>query len=167
MERDGGGWREVEEDGERRMERGGGGWREVEEDGERRMERGGWREEDGERRMERGGWREVDGERRRRDGERRMERGGWREVEEDGERRSAAGGTGSPELCGDDPPGLWFRVLRQVFNDPVHGTVPMHPLLVRIIDTPQFQRLRHLKQLGGCYFVYPGASHNRFEHCIG
>ncbi|XP_056277998.1 deoxynucleoside triphosphate triphosphohydrolase SAMHD1-like [Pseudoliparis swirei] len=63
--------------------------------------------------------------------------------------------------------GLWFRVLRQVFNDPIHGTVPLHPLLVKIIDTPQFQRLRHLKQLGGCYFVYPGASHNRFEHSIG
>uniref|UniRef100_A0A8C7KUT5 Deoxynucleoside triphosphate triphosphohydrolase SAMHD1 n=1 Tax=Oncorhynchus kisutch TaxID=8019 RepID=A0A8C7KUT5_ONCKI len=54
-----------------------------------------------------------------------------------------------------------------VFNDPIHGHVEMHPLLVRIIDTPQFQRLRHIKQLGGTYFVFPGASHNRFEHSIG
>ncbi|NWU99325.1 SAMH1 triphosphohydrolase, partial [Upupa epops] len=57
--------------------------------------------------------------------------------------------------------------LLQVFNDPVHGHIEVHPLLVRIIDTPQFQRLRYIKQLGGTYFVFPGASHNRFEHSIG
>ncbi|XP_035404022.1 deoxynucleoside triphosphate triphosphohydrolase SAMHD1 isoform X1 [Cygnus atratus] len=55
----------------------------------------------------------------------------------------------------------------KVFNDPVHGHIEMHPLLVRIIDTPQFQRLRYIKQLGGTYFVFPGASHNRFEHSLG
>lgn len=36
-----------------------------------------------------------------------------------------------------------------------------------LLSTPIFQRLRSLKQLGGAYFVFPGASHNRFEHCIG
>uniref|UniRef100_A0A8C1HI83 SAM domain and HD domain 1 n=1 Tax=Cyprinus carpio carpio TaxID=630221 RepID=A0A8C1HI83_CYPCA len=55
----------------------------------------------------------------------------------------------------------------QVFNDPIHGHIELHPLLVRFIDTPQFQRLRHIKQLGGTYLVFPGASHNRFEHSIG
>uniref|UniRef100_A0A6I8QGK3 HD domain-containing protein n=1 Tax=Xenopus tropicalis TaxID=8364 RepID=A0A6I8QGK3_XENTR len=55
----------------------------------------------------------------------------------------------------------------QVFNDPIHGHIELHPLLVRIIDTPEFQRLRYIKQLGGIYYVYPGASHNRFEHSIG
>ncbi|PIK41997.1 putative deoxynucleoside triphosphate triphosphohydrolase SAMHD1-like [Apostichopus japonicus] len=55
----------------------------------------------------------------------------------------------------------------QVFNDSVHGHIEMHPLLVSNIDTPEFQRLRFIKQLGMCYFVYPGASHNRFEHSLG
>ncbi|XP_062422349.1 deoxynucleoside triphosphate triphosphohydrolase SAMHD1-like [Pungitius pungitius] len=55
----------------------------------------------------------------------------------------------------------------KVFNDPIHGHMEMDPLLVRIIDTPQFQRLRHIKQLGGAYYVFPGASHNRFEHSLG
>uniref|UniRef100_A0A3P9IEA5 Deoxynucleoside triphosphate triphosphohydrolase SAMHD1 n=1 Tax=Oryzias latipes TaxID=8090 RepID=A0A3P9IEA5_ORYLA len=58
-------------------------------------------------------------------------------------------------------------VFFQVFNDPIHGHVELHPLLIKIIDTPQFQRLRNIKQLGGTYFVFPGASHNRFEHSIG
>uniref|UniRef100_A0A7N8WZ44 HD domain-containing protein n=1 Tax=Mastacembelus armatus TaxID=205130 RepID=A0A7N8WZ44_9TELE len=57
--------------------------------------------------------------------------------------------------------------LFQVFNDPIHGHIELHPLLIKIIDTPQFQRLRNIKQLGGAYFVYPGASHNRFEHSLG
>ncbi|KAJ3586075.1 hypothetical protein NHX12_012476, partial [Muraenolepis orangiensis] len=68
----------------------------------------------------------------------------------------------------------WVRKLwhfaaepNKVFNDPIHGHIEVHPLLIRIIDTPQFQRLRNIKQLGGVYFVFPGASHNRFEHSIG
>uniref|UniRef100_A0A667Z8U7 HD/PDEase domain-containing protein n=1 Tax=Myripristis murdjan TaxID=586833 RepID=A0A667Z8U7_9TELE len=58
-------------------------------------------------------------------------------------------------------------VFSQVFNDPIHGHMEIHPLLVKFIDTPQFQRLRNIKQLGAAYYVYPGASHNRFEHSIG
>lgn len=55
----------------------------------------------------------------------------------------------------------------KIFNDSVHGHIWIHPLCVKIIDTPQFQRLRFLKQLGNKYLVYPGSSHNRFEHSIG
>jgi len=53
------------------------------------------------------------------------------------------------------------------FNDSIHGHIELHPLLIKFIDTCQFQRLRDLKQLGTLYYVYPGACHNRFEHCIG
>ncbi|CAC5371035.1 SAMHD1 [Mytilus coruscus] len=56
---------------------------------------------------------------------------------------------------------------KKIFNDPVNGHTEVHPLCIKIIDTPQFQRLRDLKQTGTCYFVYPGATNNRFEHCIG
>jgi len=55
----------------------------------------------------------------------------------------------------------------KVMNDPVHGHIEIPSLCISILDTPQFQRLRNLKQLGSCYWVFPGASHNRFEHSIG
>eukprot|EP00057_Strongylocentrotus_purpuratus_P032655 XP_788388.3 PREDICTED: deoxynucleoside triphosphate triphosphohydrolase SAMHD1 [Strongylocentrotus purpuratus] len=55
----------------------------------------------------------------------------------------------------------------KVFNDSVHGHIDFDPLLIKIIDTPQFQRLRFIKQLGCSYFVFPGAAHNRFEHSLG
>ena len=45
---------------------------------------------------------------------------------------------------------FWLRMEPQVFNDPVHGHIELHPLMVKFIDTPQFQRLRYIKQLGQC-----------------
>eukprot|EP00112_Aurelia_sp_Birch-Aquarium-sp1_P010337 Seg2212.4 transcript_id=Seg2212.4/GoldUCD/mRNA.D3Y31 product="Deoxynucleoside triphosphate triphosphohydrolase SAMHD1" protein_id=Seg2212.4/GoldUCD/D3Y31 len=66
---------------------------------------------------------------------------------------------------GDDGIGLGTSI--KVFNDPIHGHIELHPLCTKIVDTPQFQRLRDIKQLGGCYYVFPGASHNRFEHSVG
>ncbi|KAJ3274536.1 SAM domain and HD [Terramyces sp. JEL0728] len=53
------------------------------------------------------------------------------------------------------------------FNDPIYGHIELTKVEINVIDTPQFQRLRELKQLGASYFVYPGATHHRFEHCIG
>eukprot|EP01116_Phalansterium_solitarium_P001273 TRINITY_DN11064_c0_g1_i1.p1 TRINITY_DN11064_c0_g1~~TRINITY_DN11064_c0_g1_i1.p1 ORF type:complete len:489 (+),score=-0.20 TRINITY_DN11064_c0_g1_i1:32-1498(+) len=55
----------------------------------------------------------------------------------------------------------------RIINDPVHGHVSIPKYCYEVIDTPQFQRLRDLKQLGTSYFVFPGASHNRFEHSLG
>ncbi|KAI9910462.1 hypothetical protein PsorP6_010240 [Peronosclerospora sorghi] len=57
----------------------------------------------------------------------------------------------------------------KLFNggDQVHGYIKLNGLCVSLMDTPQFQRLRDLKQLGTLYYVFPGASHNRFEHSLG
>ncbi|XP_037508867.1 deoxynucleoside triphosphate triphosphohydrolase SAMHD1 [Rhipicephalus sanguineus] len=56
---------------------------------------------------------------------------------------------------------------RKLFWDPVHGEISLHPVSVAILDTPEFQRLRHISQLGTANYVYPGASHTRFEHSLG
>ena len=55
----------------------------------------------------------------------------------------------------------------KVINDPVHGHMYFPGVIVDAIDTRRVQRLRELKQLGTSYYVFPGASHNRFEHSLG
>lgn len=52
-------------------------------------------------------------------------------------------------------------------RDAVHGFVAYDDDERRIIDSPPFQRLRHVHQLALTYKVYPGATHKRFEHCLG
>lgn len=49
----------------------------------------------------------------------------------------------------------------------LYGHVRVSPLALRIIDTPEFQRLKQIKQLGLCWNVFPAATHTRFEHSIG
>ena len=52
-------------------------------------------------------------------------------------------------------------------KDSVHGHVRLGPAAVDLIDTPAFQRLRHIKQLSTVRLVYPSANHTRFEHSLG
>lgn len=52
-------------------------------------------------------------------------------------------------------------------RDSLHGNLQLNEFEVKLIDTPQIQRLRRIKQLGFTYLVYPGANHTRFEHSIG
>lgn len=68
---------------------------------------------------------------------------------------------------GGDVLNIHTSLRTKIFNDPIHGHMEIHPPCVAIIDTPQFQRLRYIKQICGSYFVYSGCSHNRFEHSIG
>lgn len=55
----------------------------------------------------------------------------------------------------------------KLIRDAVHGDVHFHALEVELIDTPEFQRLRGIKQLGTAYLVFPSALHTRFEHSLG
>ncbi len=52
-------------------------------------------------------------------------------------------------------------------RDPVHGSITIPDWCVKLLDTPQLQRLRRIKQLGFASLVYPGANHTRFEHSVG
>jgi len=53
------------------------------------------------------------------------------------------------------------------FRDPVHGFIEPFRHEKEIIDTPEFQRLRRISQLGPTSYVYHGAEHSRFGHSIG
>lgn len=54
-----------------------------------------------------------------------------------------------------------------VIRDPVHGDIPVTAEELGVLDTPEIQRLRGVRQLGTAYLVYPGAQHSRFEHSLG
>src|SRR5690625_78588 len=56
----------------------------------------------------------------------------------------------------------------KVFKDPVHRYVRvMDELIWDLIATPEFQRLRRIKQLGTTYLTFHGAEHSRFTHSLG
>lgn len=50
---------------------------------------------------------------------------------------------------------------------PVHGFITYSENERKIIDHWTFQRLRRIKQLALTYYIYPGATHTRFEHSLG
>lgn len=55
----------------------------------------------------------------------------------------------------------------KLIRDSIHGNLYLNDFEIKLVDTPQIQRLRRIKQLGFTYLVYPGANHSRFEHSIG
>ena len=61
----------------------------------------------------------------------------------------------------------------RIYRDPVHNIIRLRTdsdegkLIMHLIDTPEFQRLRRIKQLGLGLYTYQGAEHSRFTHSLG
>ena len=61
----------------------------------------------------------------------------------------------------------------KIYRDSVHNIIRLKAddaegkLLVRLIDTAEFQRMRRIRQLGLAYFAYQSAEHSRFTHSLG
>ena len=62
---------------------------------------------------------------------------------------------------------------KRIFHDPIHKEIIIDPkkpeeeMIMRIIDTSAFQRLRRIKQLGAASLLFHGAESSRFTHSIG
>jgi len=56
---------------------------------------------------------------------------------------------------------------RTKVRDPIHVFIELDDEERGRLDSPAFQRLRHIHQLAMTYLVYPGATHKRFEHSLG
>ncbi len=63
--------------------------------------------------------------------------------------------------------------LGRTYHDPLHGAIaldssdPVEALLIQLIDTPAFQRLRRIRQLGPASLTFHGAEGSRFTHSLG
>lgn len=55
----------------------------------------------------------------------------------------------------------------KMMRDPLYGDIFVSYSDVKLIDTEVIQRLKGVSQLGTLRWVYPGATHSRFEHSIG
>ena len=55
----------------------------------------------------------------------------------------------------------------RVIRDEIHKDILVPGHHAAIIDTREFQRLRHIQQLSTCEYVFPAANHNRFAHSLG
>lgn len=60
-----------------------------------------------------------------------------------------------------------IRNKQAVIFDVMYGFIPITAWEEKIINSPFFQRLRWIKQLGFANYIFPGAEHNRFAHVIG
>src|SRR5690606_37864377 len=57
--------------------------------------------------------------------------------------------------------------MHTTIRDPLWNNVRVDSTAHALMDTPVFQRMRYVRQLGWAFLVYPGATHSRFEHALG
>jgi len=63
--------------------------------------------------------------------------------------------------------------VKRIFHDPIHKEIvfdagkPEELMIMELIDTVAFQRLRRIKQLGAASLLFHGAESSRFTHSIG
>ena len=61
----------------------------------------------------------------------------------------------------------------RTYHDPLHGAIrldgadPAEALVIDLIDTAPFQRLRRVRQLGPAFLTFHGAESSRFTHSLG
>ena len=66
-----------------------------------------------------------------------------------------------------------FPKASRSYHDPLHGAITLHvadpdeALLIQLIDTPAFQRLRRIRQMGPASLTFHGAESSRFTHSLG
>lgn len=59
-------------------------------------------------------------------------------------------------------------MIKKWIRDSIHGDIDIsEKVIIDLINSREFQRLRRISQLGGAQFVFPTATHTRFSHCIG
>lgn len=64
-------------------------------------------------------------------------------------------------------------MIKRTYHDPLHGAItfngdnPAEALVIELVDTAPFQRLRRIRQLGPAFLTFHGAESSRFTHSLG
>ena len=61
----------------------------------------------------------------------------------------------------------WFRDRKKAIRDPIYDQITLNELERAVFRTPEFQRLRWVRQMDFAYLVYPAAEHSWFIHSLG
>ena len=55
----------------------------------------------------------------------------------------------------------------KIIRDSIHGNIKLDTFFIKLLNSPELQRLYNIKQLGFAHLVFPGAHHSRLEHSLG